>query len=368
MLMDVHFNAYKAKYEIMDNQCRAIERAQYIKSIDIFINLDDIIHNLHRPLVNSEFQVCGLNAPTQFAANIINVIAHYKRWAAKKQIPAKVYAYYTSSRMGGFKNNIYNEEYRKYFSTISDKDKQEFFFINGAVNRAIGFVQNICDYVEDVYVLDSRYVEPSVIPLFLKEAGIAKNDWGMVVSRDMYDLQYAYRDKWIHVAPKGDDTTIIDRGHLWKYIEHREKIPEDKVRNSAYFHHDLYPLALAVVGNKFRSIPRLKRIGWRTVFKYLDTIVEQDTVSMHVLGSRFYEMLIELKVDPKAIEANLSCVNITQQVKSLNSIDIAMITDQLKMVSDHNALNALNDIYFSKFPINVQFLTASYRPNGIFSY
>ena len=49
--MDAHFNAYKARYEILDQHIRFIAQTQYVKSMDIFINLDDVLHNMHRPIV-----------------------------------------------------------------------------------------------------------------------------------------------------------------------------------------------------------------------------------------------------------------------------------------------------------------------------
>ena len=43
--MDAHFNSYKARYELLDTHVRFIQQTQYIRDMDIFINLDDIIHN-----------------------------------------------------------------------------------------------------------------------------------------------------------------------------------------------------------------------------------------------------------------------------------------------------------------------------------
>ena len=65
-------------------------------------------------------------------------------------------------------------------------------------------------------------------------------------------------------------------------------------------------------------------------------------------------------MDPKAIDHNLSCVNIQRQVSVMNGIDATSITDQLKYVTDHEALSTINDLYFQQFPINIPFLTADF--------
>lgn len=364
--MDAHFNAYKAKYEILDKYIQGITASQYVRTMDIFINLDDVIHNMHRPVVNKEVQLCGIDAKKQCAANFINLIAHYKQWAAKRKIKARIFGIYTST-LHGFKNSIYLPNYRDYYATISDPSNQAYFFVNDAVNVALPIAQNICDYVEDVFLIDSRYMEPSIVPLFLKKAGVANYDWSMVVSRDHYDLQYAYRDRWIFVSPKGENTRVINRSNMWRYLGDREHIT-DIGHNASFYHHNIFPLALAIAGNKLRTIPRLQRIGWKTIFKYLDTVTEKETDSLQIVSSRFLDLLGKKGVVISQVEKNMSTVNVDTQVAVMNEIDKASIIDQLKYVTDLDAVATINRMYFEQFPINIPFLTAGYQSKSPFFF
>lgn len=357
--MDAHFNSYKARYELLDTHVRFIQQTQYIRDMDIFINLDDLIHNMHRPIVEKEVQACGINAIKQCAVHIINLIAHYKQWASRRHIRSRVFAIYTSN-LTRFKNAVYLPNYRDYFSIISDPKNEAYFLVNDTINNALPIAKSIGDYVDTVFLVDSMYLEPSILPLYLTEVGIANYSWKMMISRDLYDLQYAYRDRWIFVSPKGDNTRIITRNDLWKYIGVREHI-EDIGQNSAFYDHDIYPLALAVNGNKLRTIPRLRRIGWRTIFKYLDTISSQETSSLQILSSRFLDLLTSKGVPSIQIENNLACVSIPSQVNVMNDIDATAINDQLKFVSDHEALGTVNELYFQQFPINIPFLISDYQ-------
>ena len=364
--MDSHFNAYKAKFEVLDKYVQGITQSQYIRSMDIFVNLDDVFHNMHRPVVNKEVQLCGIHASLQCASNIINLLAHYKQWAAKKKIKARVFGIYTSS-MVGFKNSIYLPAYRDHHKTISDPKNQAYFFVNDAVMNAIPIAQNIVDYVDNVFIINSRYLEPSIIPLWLKNMGIANYDWGMIVSRDHYDLQYAYRDRWIYVSPKGENTRVINRSNMWKYLGEREHVI-DIGHNASFYHHNIFPLALAVAGNKLRTIPRLHRIGWKTLFKYLDTVTEKETDSLQIVSSRFLDLLSKKGVTESQIQKNLATVGLDTQVSVMNDIDGALIRDQLKFVSDYEALSTINTMYFDQFPINIPFLTASYDSKSPFFF
>lgn len=360
--MDVHFNAYKAKYDILNDYLKIIQDSRYIHTVNIFLNLDDVFHNLHRPLVNNEFQVAGFEAKKQVVSNTMNLIAHYKQWCARKKIHARVFGIYTT-RLRAFKNNIFVKDYRKKFITITNPVNTQYYFINDAIRIAIPIIKNIGDYIEDIFIIDSKYLEPSIIPLYLSEYEKFKDsDWNFLISRDPYDFQYAYRDNWTLVSPKGENTTIVNQGNLWHYIGLRENVYDEKNNyHPEFYHHNIYPLALAVAGNKFRNIPRLKRVGWKTIFQYLDQCTENQTDYLSIVSSRFMELLEKKHVSFEDLDNNLACVSIDRQVSTMNEIDITSIIDQLKYVTDHEALNTINDLYFSKYPLNIQFLIANYK-------
>lgn len=363
--MDAHFNAYKAPYDILDHYVRQITSTQRISSIDIFINLDDILHTLHRPIVEKEFELCGLKAKNQCTSNIINIIGHYKRWATKLHIPSRVWMIYTSSR--SFKNGIYVQDYRHYYGQSMDTASQQFYLMNDAIRVSLPIAKNICEYVQDVHMIDSGYLEPSAVACFLKNQGIANYQWSLYVSRDIYDLQYAYRDRWIFVSPKSDNTWVVNRAKLWNYICRREHIDPD-THNIAMYHHDVLPLALAVAGNKWRSIPRLGRIGWRTIFNYLDIITEHDSASGAIFGNRLLELLEKKKLPTDLIQNNLNVSSVETQARNFNAVDGSYLTSQLKYISDHEALTTINELYFQEFPINLTFLTASTKVEGPFAF
>lgn len=360
--MDSHFHAYQAKYDIMDDHVRRITQSQYIHSIDIFINLDDVFHNMHRPLVEKEVQLCGIDAKRQLTSKIINLIAHYKQWGIGRQrIKTRVFAIYTKGTQ--FKNAIYVPFYRDHFLTINDPSNASFKFVNDALRAAVPIAHNICDYVEDVFMVDSQYLEPSIIPMYLKECGVASYDWSMIVSRDPYDLQYAYLDKWLFVSPKGDNTMMVHRKNLWDYVATREHVRE-VYPNQPMFHHDLYPLALSVAGNKLRGIPRLRRVGWKTIFKYLNEITEEDTESIQVISSRFIDLMTNRGTTLQQIDDNLRVSTVRRQISVMTDIDRAFLMDQLKYVTDHEALQTINDMYFGRWPLNIPFLINSINKFG----
>ena len=354
------------KYDILDQYIEVIKRSRYISSMDIFINLDDVCWNMHRPWCESEAAIMGINARKHFAVGIMNLIAHYRKWAYNNRIKMHVYGIYTS-HYGQFKNAVYLPAYREHWidDTKPDDRNERFRFINDTVSKGFPIAKSIADYVEDVYIIDSHYLEPSMIPYYLKQSGIAQGKWSMMVSRDMYDLQYAYLDNWIYIRPKGDASQIISRNNLWDYVAAHEHVKTPTTKMELY-NHNLYPLTLAINGDRRRSIPRLRKLGWRTLFTLLEACTERETSSLQIITSRFLDIVAEKGATSSLVERNLSCTSIVSQYNVMTDIDRTSIASQIKNVPDHAALESANNAFFGDYPINIPFLIAGSSSMGMY--
>lgn len=345
---------------------RPIRNSQPIHTINIFINLDDFFHSLHRPLTNNEFQVCGINAGKQLISNIFNLIGHYRQWCLRNHFKCKIYGVYTSS-LRSFKNSIYTVDYRKHFKETNDKVNAKYFFINEAIHGSLPLLPVISKYIPDVYMIDSKYMEPSIVPMYIAENKF-QADWNILISRDSYDLQYAYKDKWSFISPKGNDTILVNRNNFWKYMLDRDHADIDLVhKQNSHYSCDLYIMAKAIVGDKYRNIPRLRKIGWRTLFKMLDTLTEEHPYeSSTTFQNLLYEVLRGKHVTDEELTSNLYSINVNNQLKTLIEIDRTSIDMQLVDLPDYENLKQVNAMQFSKFPMNLAFLcntmeTPTYR-------
>lgn len=353
--MNSHFHGYMAKYDLLNKFMLPICRSQYVNSMNIFINLDDLFHLMHNPLIHNEFQIAGRDAPIQLISNVFNLIGHYRYWAIKNHYTCKVYAIYTST-IRSFKNNIYIPEYRKRFKMINAKENASYFFVNSAIEIALPLMQIISKYISDVYLIDSKYLEPSMIPLFISEE-VHHADWNLMISRDPYDLQYSYRDKWNMITPKGEYSRVINQDGIWDYVNFKEHVYKDDnvVLNYPY---GLYILARSIVGDRYRSIPKLKKIGWKTLFKYLDQVMEENpSASETTLKLKLIEIVKgRSSLTNEDINDNLNAINIDLQKEAMLEIDKTLITSQIIDVPDYDNLQEINRIKFMKYPINLQFL------------
>lgn len=357
--MDAYFNGYKAKYALLDKFIYPITRTQKIRSVNIFINLDDIFHILHNPLINQQFQIAGRDAGKQLTSNLINLIAHYRFWAVKHQLFVKVFGVYTST-IRSFKNNVYIPKYRQHFKDINAIEHTSCYFVNTAIQESLPVLPIIAKYTPGVYIIDSKYLEPSMIPAYIAEEKMT-SDWNLLISRDTYDLQYSYRSKWSMISPNKDFVNIVDREGIWNYVNHREKIYKEKDgEKNLQYPFGLYILAKAIVGDRYRSIPRLRRIGWKTLFNHLDKVMEENPgASVTTLKIKLIEQIRGTgtsQVTNEMFNCNLSCINIDLQKDSMLEIDRALINSQLIDIADYDNLQELNRTRFIQYPLNLKFL------------
>lgn len=349
----------------MDKFIYPIARTNTIKSVNFFINLDDVFHSFHNPLVNNAFQVAGRDAGIQLVSNIINLIAHYRFWAVKHNLSVKVFAVFTST-LRSFKNNIYIPKYRQHFKDTNAIEYTSCYFVNNAIQEAIPILPIIAKYTPGIYIIDSKYLEPSMIPLYIADE-LSTADWNLLISRDTYDLQYSYRQKWSMLSPRKDFTAIIDREGIWNYIARRENVYKDgdlENRNLLY-PFELFILAKAIVGDRFRSIPRLRKIGWKTLFKYLDQVIEENPgASIWTLKIKLIELVKgNGKVSNETMNCNLSSINVDMQKDSMLEIDKTLINSQIIDIPDYDNLQEINRTKFMRFPLNLKFLcNTSYKP------
>ena len=341
---------------MLNEQMLPIRASRKVRTINIFINVDDFFHKLHRPDTDREFQTTGKNASKQVVSNLINLAAHYKHWAVKEHLSPTIYLYYTTSRT--FRNAMTLSGYRGHYSKITDLNNPDFFYINTAMTNSFSILQIITKYLPRIYAIDSNYIEPSIIPLYLSEERPA--DFNLLISRDEYDLQYTHLDKWGVIIPKGDVSTFITSGDLWKYLQEKEKI-----EGELYYHPETFIWAKAIVGDKYRSIPKLTRTSWKTVIKYLEEFSSIGNTSVEILElqlRRLADYIMKKKIQDTDFNHNLACTSIKQQLESLMEVDKIMIRQQLTDMEDMQSLHQANNSIFKEYPLNLTFLLQENAP------
>lgn len=355
--MDRMFHGYKIRYELLNEFFLPVRSSKKINTINIFISLDDFIHRIHRPITDGEFQTTGKNVSKQVTSNIMNLIGHYKNWAIKEHLTARVFLIYTTSRV--FKNGMIIPKYRDHYLQITDDNNPDFFFINTAMKDALSILQVLTKYVPHAYAIDSGYLEPSIVPLYLSR--VYEADYNFIVSRDDYDLQYVAGDSWGVVIPKGDKSQLLVRGNVWEYLRSRTSIT-----TAMYFHPTVLLWALTIIGDKYRSLPKLTRSGWKTILGFIKESSSpwDDDTCLELQLQRVADYVNMKKVAITDFNESLYCFSAEQQVDAMLDSDRAFIFHQVVDMYDPRSLIQANDTIFKEFPMNLTFLLREAPPPG----
>jgi len=249
---------------------------------------------------------------------------------------------------------MYLPSYRKHYLDINLPNSGEFYFINDAIFASYQIIPTIAKYLRNIYAIDTRYLEPSAAMLYLSNK--FHTDWNILISRDEYDLQYAYRDHWSVISPKGDNSTFVTRENFWGHLLAINGIDTSE---RLYYATKLFADMKAVAGDRYRSIPKLKRCGWKTIFAYLAEVASTgrlDSDTEVLQENRFCELLTKKKVDTDDLNNNLYCVDIEKQVNSFLQSDRAIIDSCILDMEDFASLSQINSSIFELFPLNLSFL------------
>lgn len=347
--MERIFHSYKMRYSYLNHELLPLRASKTIRDINIFINLDNFFHRLHSSTTNNEFQMYGNNAAAQMVGNIINLIGHYKHWAIKEHLHPKIFIYYTNSEV--FKNNIIIPEYRNYYLSEMKLLNDKYYNINRAILDAQKLLPVITKYLPNIYGINTSYIEPSIIPYYLSQKFPAQLN--LLVTRDQYEMQYSYLDNWVLLLPAGDNSKIITRGNLWSYIKEREKITSDY-----HFSAEAYLIAKTILGDKYRSIPKLVRISWKKMIEYLEKLnVTEDNSRLFEITKNHFEKFIESKkIEDTSFNNNMYCTSVQHQADSLLLADKIILDNQIEDMYDINGLQSLCNSAFRLIPINLPFV------------
>ena len=155
-------------------------------------------------------------------------------------------------------------------------------------------------------------------------------------------------------------SNLITSGNLWAYIQMKEKL-----ESNFYYHPETFIWAKAIVGDKYRSIPKLTRTSWKTVIKYMEQFSSVGNDSVEILElqlKRLAQYISSKKIEDTDFNHNLYCTSIKQQLDRLMEVDKIMIRQQLTDMEDHQSLQQSNQTLFKEFPLNLPFLLQENAP------
>ena len=368
-MLDYQFNSFKVKY-IYLNKLFNHETFKNIQSVNLYINLECLINGFHQPKFEEVLTTCTKveinNYYKSFISNIINLAAHYRFYFTKSKIESAIIFYY--NKFDSYKmlnNTIYNDDYRKYYYNSYNNDK--YTLMNSIITDGIPYAKTIADYIDRVYILSSDKVDSSLIPYIIKDDRKVKANLNMILTKDLYDFQYANHNFFL-LYPDKEESCIIYKNNLMKFMRYHFNMDEEKIKID--ISPKLITFILSVLGDKKRNMKKVTGVGFKKIYKGLEKLYIKDYIDDSDPNSLSIEHLGELiKTNngffdigiKRTIGNNYFSIDLDKQYNILKPYMIDEILADVINKADGNGLKKLNDKVFSDYPIQLVELNNYYK-------
>lgn len=340
-------------------------RKQIVDTVNIFINFESLYNMLRRTDIEKyitgatkkEVRHIYRNAMSAF----INVAAHYREFFNRHQIATNIFYYYNEipDKYIDYNNSAFIPEYRYHFvDSLSSPDR---LVINSLVADSIPFMEVISEYIDGVYMVGSSRVESSVIPYIIMMENKFPANMNIVITKENYDYLYCNKNCLV-ISKYHQDAVILTKYNIMDFLKHKFNYKGKK--NFRAISPNLIPFIFAFLGDRKRSIPKIKQVGFATVYNALVDLYEVgyifdedvETMSFNHLCkvmSNYSSSVLNCSNYLDDLGNNYKAYDLDYQLQTASKNQIDDIMDKLKNKYDYEGLEALNNKYFEFYPLQI---------------
>lgn len=349
----VCYNMMKIRYPEYDSSIESIEYLKPDDKVNVFINFESVMGNISCIKDVDKKMVLEREFDTIMTADILNLLAHYKRFFRQNNLETRVFLYSTDLTSSKFNNFTYNEDYRSYYLMKYMNNPRFSYLGEELVDKILPDTKKIAEFISNVYIITAPNIEGSLIPYII--GNMDKSYKNLIITNDIYDTQYQLIDNYLcHFIRKSyTGSTISCTMEKTLKCIFKDKVEEDySIFNKAPY----YLLLLSCVGDKKRSIEPIKGIGVKTIIKLINRGISESIITdktdniellKHIMSPDYQEDLVN----------NFKCIDIREQYDILSKEDIYNIEKQLIDRFDNGSLLKLNATRFFNHQLMLEELT-----------
>ena len=325
--MDVIFNMYKIKYTDMTKLLTGYPNG----SIQIFINLEPVLRRLYRSDIESYLKANRQLRTHEFVSNILNLAAHYRKYFSSQGRDTEVIMY-----MPDWKNSYTNSLLIKGY-----RDNTDLMLFNDTtvyskfLKESVDLLDTIVMYIEGVYLIRTSTIEPSLIPLVMKNH--YRNQ--LLITTDRYEYQYVNKDYTILRPRKGSQSYVITQHNVIEVMKE-----EDKILSSETMSPGFIPFALSFMGDTVRGIPKVKGVGLFRIMKLLEKAIEEGIITENTTNLSLLENVVIDDVKEQVIN-NFTCIDLNLQSNTIGKSVLFQLEEQKQDKFDNVSLKKLNQMF-----------------------
>ena len=344
----VCFNILKMKYADYDESLSSKNLLNKYDKINVFINLETVFKNLsliqdleRKIVMQRDFDII-------ITANILNLVAHYKRFFVNNTFDTKVYIYNTDFASDNFNQYKYNEDFRSYYLTKFNANPKFTLLTEKLRKYILPDVKTYCEFIPNVYYVNATNIEGSLVPFIIGNSLSDRKN--IIIGGELYDTQYSILPNFInYYIHRGFNVNAIYsdlNGYIKDISKENDKEELDDFNNT-FDTYQMYCTLMSVLGDKHRSIDGITGCGIKTLKKLLkegkmENIIQESTNTPELIGNIFHDGEIK-----KEFINNFYCSSILNMYDELTEADKNYILNQITI--DRNDTNSFSNLNNTKF-------------------
>lgn len=366
-IIDTFCNSFKVKYMYLDKlfngalETKNKKGRQQVEVANIFINFESLYNCTRNNSVEKHLKAASTKELSSIyrcmISNFINVAAHYRKYFTNKKIKTRIFFYYNEIPD---ENMIYNNtamvpNYRHHF--MKSLKNLDLLTVSSIIQESIQFMKIITEYIDDVYMVGTTSVESSLVPFIVDMNNKHPSNINIVVSKDLYDLQYTNYN-YLVITKHKNDPVLLTKKNVMQYLLFKHKMETPK----RIAHHLLVPFILSCIGDRKRSIPGVKSFGFTRTYNALLELYEsgyimdeaEESISIsnltHVIKHDEVKLFSKEDLSSELLRS-YRVTDLESQYSVLSDVQQDAIFDQLTNRTDTEALMDINETYFTDFPL-----------------
>ena len=344
-LFSICFNMMKIKYKDYDDSLTSKNMFNKYDKVNVFINLESVfkyisnIQDLEKLiLLHRDFDVLMIS-------NILNLVAHYKRFFVSNGFDTKIFIYNTDFNSEEFPQFKYNEDYRSYYLIKFNTNPKYTLFTDHLKDEILPDLKTYCDFIPNVYYINCKNIEGSLVPYIIANSDTSRKN--VIVGSEFYDTLYSgisnFVNYYIHKSFNINSISSDIKGYI-KDITRKSEDIDDLI--STFQNYSLYCSLMSVIGDKNRSIDGVTGCGIKTLQKKIKDGILKGEIKQETTSPELIQNIFTDPDERQLFYNNYYCSSIIHMYNELTEAQKTSILNQLIDRIDLNSIRSLNQTKF----------------------
>jgi hypothetical protein len=345
----VILNETKIKYEHLDKllEDKLID-IKFGNDVNVVVDLKEIFRKFFRPSILPEGSQ-GRNVIEEIAADVINVIGHYRNYLYKKGKYSTFYFLYSKSECSLMKAkhaDYKKDYYYKYFNGLEEAEKVSI------IKKVIEILEKIVPKIPNSNFIDTSKFDEYTVAKFLVQHS-KSNEMNLILSNDEMMAQLLNKNTFM-INLKGLETKLLD-------FKNAVSVISEKQTNLTS---NMLPLLISIAGAKRYNLDNIDRIGFVKAVKMVEKLIS----SGKVIDAEYVDLPLKLEeMDEKdrtqalikfhfdKVKRNYELISNSDLLYS-NNTELTVMFTKPTNVYTWNYFLELNSKIFSTYPLNLEML------------